>query len=68
MFYFLLFPSLANTCYPSGGKAGAPTIETDHQFEVITEALFKKNKKTCQIGVEFDTDTMEGFRIRRQVS
>jgi hypothetical protein len=53
---------------PSGGKAGAPTIETDHQFQVITEALFKKNKKTCQVGVEFDMDTMEGFRIRRQVS
>jgi hypothetical protein len=53
---------------PSGGKAGAPTIETDRQFQVITEALFKKNKKTCQVGVEFDTDTMEGFCIRRQVS
>ncbi|KAG0695438.1 hypothetical protein DFH29DRAFT_1005463 [Suillus ampliporus] len=27
-------------------------------------ALLKKNKRVCQVGVEFDVDEMDGFRIR----
>ncbi|KII87546.1 hypothetical protein PLICRDRAFT_163749 [Plicaturopsis crispa FD-325 SS-3] len=52
----------------SGGKAGASTIDNDHDFAVALAAISKKNKQTCQVGVEFDVDTMEGFRIRKRVS
>jgi hypothetical protein len=51
----------------SGGKAGATTIDNDHQFNVAMAALLKKNKATCQVGVEFDTDEMNGFRVRNRV-
>lgn len=51
----------------SGGKGGATTIDTDHQFSVAMGALMKKNKTTCQAGVEFDADEMDGFRIRHRV-
>jgi hypothetical protein len=51
----------------SGGKAGATTIDNDHQFSVAMGALMKKNKTTCQAGVEFDVDEMDGYRIRNAV-
>ena len=51
----------------SGGKAGATTIDTDHQFNVAMVELLKKNKATCQVGVEFDTDEMDGFQVRNRV-
>ncbi|KAG2146365.1 hypothetical protein DEU56DRAFT_753832 [Suillus clintonianus] len=47
-----------------GGKAGATTINNDRQFSVALAALLKKNKCVCQVGVEFDVDKMDGFRIR----
>ncbi|KAL6303693.1 hypothetical protein BKA93DRAFT_817976 [Sparassis latifolia] len=50
----------------SGGKTQAPTIENDHQFEVALGALLKKSKG-CQVSVEFNTDLMGGFRIRKLV-
>jgi hypothetical protein len=52
----------------SGGKAGATTINNDRQFSVALAALLKKNKGICQVGVEFDVDEMDGFRIRTRVS
>jgi hypothetical protein len=51
----------------SGGKAGATTINNDRQFSVALAALLKRNKAVCQVGVEFDVDEMEGFRIRNRV-
>ncbi|KAA1475512.1 hypothetical protein DENSPDRAFT_883621 [Dentipellis sp. KUC8613] len=50
----------------NGGKAGALTIETDRDFALAQSALLQKNKKTVAVSVEFDTDQMNGFRIRRQ--
>ncbi|KAG2353039.1 hypothetical protein BDR07DRAFT_1497139 [Suillus spraguei] len=47
-----------------GGKAGATTINNDHQFSVALAALLKKNKTVCQVGVKFDVDEMDGFCIR----
>lgn len=52
----------------SGSKTGASTIENDHDFSVALLALMKKKKDTCGVGVEFDLDTMDGFRIRKRVS
>ncbi|KAJ7831762.1 hypothetical protein B0H14DRAFT_2365025 [Mycena olivaceomarginata] len=46
-----------------GGKAGAPTIMDDHQFSVAIAALMAKQKSKVQVSVEFDIDTMTGFRI-----
>ncbi len=51
----------------SGGKSGAPSIETDRDFAVSLEALQRKNKKTCMVSAELDLDIMEGFRIRSKV-
>lgn len=52
----------------SGGKARAPTIMTDHDFAIIRGAILQKSRRTCQVSVSFDTDDMEGFRIKRQVT
>jgi len=43
-------------------------IDNDHQFGVAVAALLKKNKKTCQVGVEFDVDEMNGYHIHTCVS
>jgi hypothetical protein len=51
----------------SGGKAGATTIDNDHQFAVALAAILKKNPKMCQVGVEFDVTEMDGFRVRNCV-
>lgn len=51
----------------SGGKGGAITIDNDHQFAIALAGIMKKNKKTCQVGVEFDVDEMDGYRIRTRV-
>ena len=51
----------------SGGKSGASTIETDHEWDVARAALMKKNKDTCGVSVEIDVDAMDGFRIRKRV-
>ncbi|GLB45420.1 hypothetical protein LshimejAT787_2500090 [Lyophyllum shimeji] len=51
-----------------GGKGGAHTIQTDAQFATaITDILAKdKTKKTlAAVSVEFDIDTMAGFRIKQ---
>ncbi|KAI0048884.1 hypothetical protein FA95DRAFT_1557461 [Auriscalpium vulgare] len=47
----------------NGGKTGAPTIETDAEFAVAAGALLQK--KNCAVTVEFDTDTMVGYRARK---
>ena len=52
--------------YASGGKGGAVTIDSDREYMVAVDALLKKNHTTCQVGVEFDIDGMEGFRITRK--
>ncbi|KAF8878266.1 hypothetical protein CPB84DRAFT_1688378 [Gymnopilus junonius] len=49
----------------SGGKGGAPSIQTDHQFGIALEALLKKDKTKVQVSVELDLDDMEGFRIQQ---
>jgi hypothetical protein len=56
-----VLPVVFIACTHSGGKGGATTIDNDHQFAVAMTALLKKNKDTCQVGVEFDTDEMDGF-------
>ncbi|KAJ8585723.1 hypothetical protein M405DRAFT_910709 [Rhizopogon salebrosus TDB-379] len=50
----------------SGGKTGALTIENNHDFDIARAALLKKKKDTCVVNVEFDVDTMDGFRIRKR--
>ena len=50
----------------SGRKGGTVTIESDQEYMIAVDALLKKNKATCQIGVEFDVDGMEGFRIHHK--
>lgn len=54
--------------FSSGSKTGAITVDSDHDYEVAIKALSKKNRDLCQVSIEFDTDCMEGFRIRKQVS
>ncbi|KAG6848074.1 hypothetical protein H0H93_003638 [Arthromyces matolae] len=44
-------------------KTAAATIQNDQDFEVILKALHQKDRKRCQVNVEFDVDTMQGFRI-----
>lgn len=51
----------------SGGKGGAATIENDHDFSVALSALLKKKKDSCGVGVEFDADSMDGYRIKKCV-
>ncbi|KDR67216.1 hypothetical protein GALMADRAFT_80029 [Galerina marginata CBS 339.88] len=51
-----------------GGKTGAMTINSDCDYSVMINALLKKNKNSCQVGIEFDIDTMDGFRIKKRVS
>ncbi|KIJ97316.1 hypothetical protein K443DRAFT_9972 [Laccaria amethystina LaAM-08-1] len=47
----------------SGGKGGALSIQNDHQFGVMLDALKKKDKNKTQVSVEIDLDDLEGFRI-----
>ncbi|KAG6370347.1 hypothetical protein JVT61DRAFT_12155 [Boletus reticuloceps] len=49
-----------------GGKAGASTIENDHDFQVARSALSKKKKEACVVSVEFDVDVMDSYRIRKR--
>lgn len=51
----------------SGGKTGAPSIHTDHQFRIAIDALSKKSKTPPMINVEFDLDMMEGYCIKELV-
>jgi hypothetical protein len=67
-FLFCYSYIMSNTALHSGGKTGASTIENDHDFSVALAALMKKKKDTCGVGVEFDLDNMDGFRIRKRVS
>jgi len=64
----LLILVTALTCFSSGGKTGAVTIDSDRDYEVAINAVSKKNIDSCQVGVEFDTDLMEGFHIKKRVS
>ncbi|KAJ7677222.1 hypothetical protein B0H17DRAFT_867710, partial [Mycena rosella] len=48
----------------SGGKAGAPTIETDTDFAVILASL--KKKKDPAVVVEYNLDDMDGYRVSKK--
>ncbi|KAJ6601564.1 hypothetical protein B0H10DRAFT_1823908, partial [Mycena sp. CBHHK59/15] len=48
----------------SGGKAGAPTIETDTEFEVVRASLRKKNAPA--VVVEYNLDDVDGYRIAKK--
>jgi hypothetical protein len=61
------FPSNSSLTV-SGGKSGAATIDNDHDFSVALSALLKKKKDSCGVGVEFDADAMDGYRIKKRVS
>ncbi|KAM5543706.1 hypothetical protein V8D89_002323 [Ganoderma adspersum] len=50
-----------------GGKNAVSTIENDHDFEVAKAAILKKKKDKCTVFIEFDLDTMEGFRIKKWI-
>lgn len=52
----------------SGSKTGATTIDNDHQFGLASAALLLQDKAKCQVRVEFDVDTIDGYRIRARVS
>jgi hypothetical protein len=47
----------------SGGKTGAPTISTDHDYDVLVAALNRK-PASCTVGISFDLDGIVAFRIR----
>ncbi|TFY76970.1 hypothetical protein EWM64_g7043 [Hericium alpestre] len=49
----------------NGGKASALTIENDRDFVLALSTLMQKNRCTCAVSVEFDTDGMDGYRIRK---
>lgn len=51
-----------------GGKGGATSIDNDHQFNVAIQTLLIKDKTKCQVAVEFDVDTMDGYRTCSRVS
>lgn len=46
----------------SGGKKGV-MIENNCEYMVAIEAILKK-PKTCQVNVEFDLDSMDGYCIQ----
>ncbi|KJA18810.1 hypothetical protein HYPSUDRAFT_118568, partial [Hypholoma sublateritium FD-334 SS-4] len=53
----------------SGGKSGAPSIQTDGDFDIALAALLQKsNKGKVQVSVEIDLDHMDGYRITPTVS
>lgn len=66
-----LFPEytclISNFPCAAAARGGATSIENDHDFSVALATLMKKKKDTCGVGVEFDLDTMDGFRIRKRV-
>lgn len=43
------------------------TITNDHDFSVVKSSVLKKKKDACVVNVEFDVDTMNGFRIQKRV-
>jgi len=43
------------------------TITNDHDFSVVKSSVLKKKKDACVVNVEFDVNTMDGFRIRKRV-
>ncbi|TFY79566.1 hypothetical protein EWM64_g4445 [Hericium alpestre] len=47
----------------NGGKAGVLTIENARDFALALVTLMQKNQRTCAISVEFDMDSMDGYRI-----
>jgi hypothetical protein len=63
----LSFSDVFHVYRHSGGKGGVPSIQNDHQFGIALDALLKKDKFKVQVSVEFDTDDMEGFRIKEVV-
>ncbi|KAJ7484964.1 hypothetical protein B0H11DRAFT_2414016 [Mycena galericulata] len=50
----------------SGGKGGAPTIETDAEYEVAIQSL--KKKTSPAVVVELNLDEMDGFRVMKKRS
>jgi hypothetical protein len=64
---FIIHLDLFHNLFTSGGKSGAASIEKNHDWEVLVSALLKKNVSTCRVNVEFDIDSMEGFRVRKRV-
>lgn len=51
----------------SDSKGGTTTIDNDHQFSVAMGVSMKKNRTTCQAGVEFDVDEMDWYCIHNGV-
>ncbi|KAJ6473089.1 hypothetical protein C8R45DRAFT_835651 [Mycena sanguinolenta] len=48
----------------SGGKSGAPIIDTDAEFEVVRASLRKKNAPA--VVVEYNLDDMDGYRVTKK--
>ena len=72
------FTTICFLCFPvydgsdsisliSSGKSGATTIESDHDFNVVIYTDEEEKLDTCGVSVEFDVDSMDGFRIRKRV-
>jgi hypothetical protein len=47
----------------SGGKAAAPTISTDAEYNVLVKVLLKK-PASCTAGISFDLDSIAAFKTR----
>ncbi|KAJ7880688.1 hypothetical protein B0H13DRAFT_2345482 [Mycena leptocephala] len=50
----------------SGGRGGAPTIETDTEFNVVVDSL--KKKSSPAVVVEMKLDEMDGYRVMKKRS
>jgi len=59
--WVLFFSDCLNS---AGGKTGAISIENDAEFVMARTAILQKNKTTCSVGVEFDLENMDGYRVR----
>jgi hypothetical protein len=55
-----------NLLFCSGGEKKAPTISTEDEFERSKASILKKSGQ-CDIGIQFDLDMMDGYRIRKRV-
>ncbi|KAH9961625.1 hypothetical protein BGW80DRAFT_1463752 [Lactifluus volemus] len=50
-----------------GGEKKAPTISTEDEFERSKASILKKSGQ-CDIGIQFDLDMMDRYRIRNDAS
>jgi hypothetical protein len=67
--YVFNFPNIFVTdlVYSRGGEKKATFIENDTELELCASQLLKKTGK-CDVGIMYDIDTMDSFRVRKRVN